>query len=627
MTYPQSVIWGHLGTRSAAQFALMNPTSFTGQEVYVDTGFALTSYYSDGLNWLLTATLPNPVGLGFDIFGPTSGPSASAMLPAVNLVGCSAVNFADVTINGEKWLAVTSLAGGVHTYNLLFASNKFSGDQLTIEYKTIPGTELYAMTPLMNRGVAAENALPTSVDFGAPYVLGVASQIYVTGQQDPWFNLGRMAYTWGARTGVVGNTAPGTATVGYTASTVALTVGQTTIPIVAGNLSAAATVLAGDSVMFSGDPNTYLVATGITGVPQSLIIAAPGLKVAQAAATFPHLTIVNSLQLNSDWGAVTNPLTFSDNAIFAGGSEVSQYGFNLVRLGMQLDTPLNGVSTTTYIRSLRIGRPRKGRLCVIGDDSYQNFFKLGVPILERYNIPSTAAIIPSGIGTTNVNGNSATLDDLKRFVAAGNICVGHGPNASVGAGSLISTFPSNVSALNDILTVKDYLIANGLTNAAGARCYVWPQGVYGRTNGDVDLINRIRDAGFRVGRCASSPPTAIGNYTLRNLSPGSDAWFTSPIIGHYYQGSTGVPSLVTINDPTENINIANIINKIKGVAAGGQDAFLMLHNVVPPGSVVTTGFGTVQIETHRLASICAAIQAEVLAGRLETVLMSDFVPL
>jgi len=51
MTYPQSITWGHLGTCNLTQFLAMNPASYAGQEVFVDTGPSLAAYYSDGLTW------------------------------------------------------------------------------------------------------------------------------------------------------------------------------------------------------------------------------------------------------------------------------------------------------------------------------------------------------------------------------------------------------------------------------------------------------------------------------------------------------------------------------------------------------------------------------------------------
>lgn len=72
----------------------------------------------------------------------------------------------------------------------------------------------------------------------------------------------------------------------YTSSVAALTVGQTSIPIITGT----GTVLAGDIVTLAGDTNQYLVATGVAA-PGTIVLAEPGLQVAQASAA-RALTIV-----------------------------------------------------------------------------------------------------------------------------------------------------------------------------------------------------------------------------------------------------------------------------------------------------------------------------------------------
>lgn len=52
MPFPQSTAWGHLGTRNAAQLAVMNPAEFAGQSLFLN-GDRLLSYFSDGVDWIL----------------------------------------------------------------------------------------------------------------------------------------------------------------------------------------------------------------------------------------------------------------------------------------------------------------------------------------------------------------------------------------------------------------------------------------------------------------------------------------------------------------------------------------------------------------------------------------------
>jgi hypothetical protein len=66
---------------------------------------------------------------------------------------------------------------------------------------------------------------------------------------------------------------------GYVTTAVALTVGQTVIPLITGS----GTILAGDIVTFATDPHTYTVATGIAG-PGSITLDAPGIRQAVGAS-------------------------------------------------------------------------------------------------------------------------------------------------------------------------------------------------------------------------------------------------------------------------------------------------------------------------------------------------------
>jgi hypothetical protein len=67
--------------------------------------------------------------------------------------------------------------------------------------------------------------------------------------------------------------------VNYTSATTGFAIGTTSIPIITGT----GTVLAGDTVTFAGDTNKYVVTTGVAA-PGTIVIAAPGLRVALAAS-------------------------------------------------------------------------------------------------------------------------------------------------------------------------------------------------------------------------------------------------------------------------------------------------------------------------------------------------------
>lgn len=66
----------------------------------------------------------------------------------------------------------------------------------------------------------------------------------------------------------------------YTTTAAGFAVGTTSIPLITGT----GTILAGDIITFAGDSNKYVVTTGVAA-PNTIEIAAPGLRVAMSAAT------------------------------------------------------------------------------------------------------------------------------------------------------------------------------------------------------------------------------------------------------------------------------------------------------------------------------------------------------
>lgn len=280
----------------------------------------------------------------------------------------------------------------------------------------------------------------------------------------------------------------------------------------------------------------------------------------------------------------------------------------------------NGETQDFYLRSIRVGvAARKGRLCVISDDGYDSFLRLGVPILERFGIPSTMAIISDKVGVTAQG--YVTLDQLRTYVAAGNACVPHGPIG--GSDNLYTTYTTNAQRIADMNVHRDYLLTNGLTDARGAQCYVWPQGRYSNGSGEVSLLDAAYEAGYRLARAATAYPSKSGAlpmhvFSLANVSARSHSRLCLPIIGHDYNGASN-----TADDANETTNVNRIITTIQDLADSGLDAFLMLHKVVARGAATSGG---IEIETDRLNAIAAAIQAQVAAGKLQPVTMPELLP-
>lgn len=271
----------------------------------------------------------------------------------------------------------------------------------------------------------------------------------------------------------------------------------------------------------------------------------------------------------------------------------------------------NGSTLTFSLRSLRVGTVRgKGRICVVSDDGYASWLRLGAPICEYYGIKTTCAVIADRVGKSTLYGSLAAF---KEYVSRGNECVAHGPIG--GVGNLIANYSTNAERVADMNYHRDYLLNNGLVSADGAKCYVWPQGEYSPTIGDPSLLNAARAAGYSVGRAATvKQPFFV---QLRSLSSLAHQKLIMPIIGHAYAGATA-----TADDAAETTNIAGIVSNIQALGAARADGYIMLHKVVARGAATA---GQIEIEADRLKTIMAAIRVEMDAGRLEPVGMSEFV--
>lgn len=75
----------------------------------------------------------------------------------------------------------------------------------------------------------------------------------------------------------------------YTSSAAGFAVGSTSIAIITGS----GTVLAGDVVTFAGDPNQYVVATGVAA-PGTIVLQEPGLRQALPASATAMTIAANS---------------------------------------------------------------------------------------------------------------------------------------------------------------------------------------------------------------------------------------------------------------------------------------------------------------------------------------------
>ena len=259
-------------------------------------------------------------------------------------------------------------------------------------------------------------------------------------------------------------------------------------------------------------------------------------------------------------------------------------------------------TVTVHLRSVGVSTRGQSRIAIVADDGYNSFFDIGVPILREYGLLSSAAIIRTAVGLSGY----ADIGKLKRYVSAGNECVPHGPSVGAGSGNLFSAWTTNADRLSDVASVSKYLLDNGLTSLAGARCYIWPQGQFCAATDDLSFVNDMIGAGYMLGRGITS--YLFYEHRANAISLANPGRLLLNIVGHSW-----------VSAGTEAANIATIIGKIQAAAANGLDCVLMIHKVVG----VDAAAASIEISSNRLRELCVAIRALVDAGSQDCVLFSD----
>jgi len=257
---------------------------------------------------------------------------------------------------------------------------------------------------------------------------------------------------------------------------------------------------------------------------------------------------------------------------------------------------------TVYLRSVSVSARSQSRIAIVADDGYDSFFDIGCPILREYNLFSSAAIIKTAVGLAG----SATWGKLQNYVNAGNECVAHGPGVGAGAGNLFSVFSDNGARLADVNAIRNELLSRGLTSNAGAKCYVWPQGVFCESTSDLSFLDEMIAAGYTLGRGTTF--YAFYEHRANAISASNPGRLLLNIVGHSWGGAG-----------TEAANIAAIIAKIQQASANGLDCVLMLHKVVGIDAAATS----LEISSNRLRELCVAIKTLIDAGNMRSVLFSD----
>lgn len=270
-------------------------------------------------------------------------------------------------------------------------------------------------------------------------------------------------------------------------------------------------------------------------------------------------------------------------------------------------TPRAATVATVYIYAVGIGAKNpKGRCFVIADDGNTSWLTVGAPLFNDAGIPTTGSIIASAVGLSALY---ATSEQWKSYVGAGNAVVAHGPNGAGYDTNLISAFATNAERIADMEISRDYIFANGLQTENCDLCYVWPQGAYQTSSGDVSLLDDALASGFKLSRCS-----AVINPLVQYNADMATKYqrLTLPYSTHGWAGTTaGQVALVTA-----------LTDAITNAATYGTDIFVTFHQVVPD-STVDGSMDATKCRVSDLLTIRTAIANAVAAGTLETPTMPE----
>ena len=285
---------------------------------------------------------------------------------------------------------------------------------------------------------------------------------------------------------------------------------------------------------------------------------------------------------------------------------------------LRLVSSVNGPGVV-YLYGVSFCAPKpKSRICVIWDDGYDSFFKLGYDSFASRGIRQTLSVIGSA---QDYGGTYSYTRQLRAMVDAGDALVAHGPWPAQGAGNLWSAYGGTgasdavANAVADMMQNRQWLADRGLLVPGAEKCYVWPQGAYQRAANDTALLDAAIAAGFTLARSVGSV-TAAGPYSNAGLRFDALSKYNRmalPIIGHLWAGTTAA----------EATNISNIVAAINGMATARGDACLMLHRVVSTATSDGTigAAGQISIRKSDLETIAAAIKTQIDAGLMESVTM------
>lgn len=229
-------------------------------------------------------------------------------------------------------------------------------------------------------------------------------------------------------------------------------------------------------------------------------------------------------------------------------------------------------------------------ICFTFDDGYISQYNLAAPLLERYGLRGSFAVIADLIDS---GASYMTWAQLRELRDRGHEINVHGPVGGTGSLLNYSGAADRYQAVyNDVAYHRQRIIDNGCARNGSQNIYVYPQGNDEFANGDTTISDALEALGIKGGR-------GVDSTRVDMLTPwGGRTTKFSSIIGHSW-----------VSEATEAANIAEVQQRIVDNVSARRPSVMMGHYVV-----TGTPTQSLEIKSTNLELIFQTAAAQIASG-------------
>lgn len=260
-------------------------------------------------------------------------------------------------------------------------------------------------------------------------------------------------------------------------------------------------------------------------------------------------------------------------------------------------TPTAGNVASIDLSRICINPSARGEVSIVIDDGDLTVYQYALHALAKRQLVCSISAIPDYIGGDGY----MTLTQLKQAVDAGHEILTHD--------SLTANGLTAQQRISRLAANRDALDALGLFQTAEQReTFIYPGGDWQNNIGETDLLDLMRQYGFKRGR-VTTRFQCFAPELWRRTKYGP---YIAPIIGHM-RGTT---------EANQTAELSSVTGAIADCGTYGLSGSIMLHRfVAEQASWLATD--TVDIETNDFATLCDAIVTQRAAGKVQNVLFSE----